>query len=167
MQEASDHGVLRLEFALREERDARPVAGIVTPESADPMFALPTALIRGALSSYRDAAGYRATHNFHDDRPAQCWLDADDPQRRAWIERELSVVAPEIGFQAGDVRVHDVQFDVRVVLEADGQLEGPERPRKLMLIERALKDRVYARLEVFLEEVKDKNKLRRLAVVGG
>lgn len=167
VQEASDHAAARLELGLRSRRDERPVPGIVLPGAAHPMFALPIALVRTALAQYREAAGYRAVHNFHDDRPAERWLQAEDAQRRSWLSEALDAAAEELGYDRGDAQVHEIQYDVRVVLTVGGRIAGEHKPRQLLRIEHALRDRVDPRLEVFVEELKDRNKLRRLAVVGG
>jgi hypothetical protein len=55
-----------------------------------------------------------------------------------------------------------IEFDVRLVFRAAPNLE---LPRLTMALERAIRHDIDPRLEVYLEEIRDRNKLRRLAIV--
>jgi len=48
--ECADHAVIRLEHRLRDRAHPRPVAGIVTPESVDPIFVPLTGAVRELLA---------------------------------------------------------------------------------------------------------------------
>ena len=52
-----------------------------------------------------------------------------------------------------------------MVLAVDPQLSSVDQRHALLTFERALQDGVDPRLEIHAEERKDRNKLRRLAVV--
>lgn len=153
IQEAADHGVIRLEYELRDKTMERPVAGVVTPEAADASFLLPLALVRGALGDYRSKTGYGETENTYDPQPSAPWMSMDGEARRKFLDGAIR----EIGYSAKDVVVTAIEFDVRVVVE----LAVADKQRCLMALEAGIKDKVDARLELFLEEIKDINKLRR------
>jgi hypothetical protein len=165
--EAADHGALRLEHALRERANARPVPGIVTPLAAHSMFELPQQLLRDALADYRRLTGFDSVDNHYDLRPGPAWLRASHDQRVLMLELALSELAPVLGISAGDVRVTSIRYDVRVELGLSPSLPHHDKPQLVMQLERELKARVDPRLEVYVEELRDKNKLRRLAVVEG
>lgn len=161
--EASDHGAIRLEYTLRGAGAPRPVAGIVTPFSTDRAFALPNALIRRALERYREACAYRDTRNAYDLEPAAVWLSLDDAQRRQQLSSLFDAVAGKLGLPAGGVVVQDIDYEVRVTVEFQGDLRGADKQHILMALERAMKDSIDQRLELFQGELKDSNTIRRLS----
>jgi hypothetical protein len=147
--EAAQHGVIHLEAALRAP-GTRPVAGIVTPRAAHPMFALPTALIRAALATYRARTGYAERTNQHDPGPGPAWRAASPAERAA----RIAAVVAEAG---GDFTLIAIEHEVRLVFAAPGA-----SPDRLFDLEARIRRAVDARLEVYAEERKDRNKLRKL-----
>ncbi len=162
IQEASDHGAIRLEFVLRDKA-AIPVPGVVTPGGADPAFRNAEAWLRRAMAAYREQTGYDAIDNDFDAGPAAAWRALP---RRARIDRVMSAcaeVCQAAGWPEDAVAVADIEYDVRVVVELRGPLASGDRQAQLMHLERAIKDRVDARLELYLAELSDANVLRRLS----
>lgn len=167
LQEASDHGVIRLEYALRDRSAAaRPVVGVITPEAADPAFRLPLRLVRTALADYRHKTGYAGINNTFDLPPSTEWLALPDGERRQRIEAAIRKAAPASGFAADDVEIVAIEYDVRVVVRLKESLDGANKQSHMMAIERAIKDTVEPRLELFQEDLKDANVLRRLSEQG-
>lgn len=163
--EACYHGAIRLEHRLRPAPSARALPGIVLPRAAHPRFALAETLLRAALEQYRALTGYRETSSHYDDRPARSWLDASSDERQARLESALAAALPSLGLAPGDVSVAGVRHDVRVELAFGEAWRRFDQPQLVRELEAALRERVDARLEVYVEELRDKNKLRRLAVV--
>ena len=164
--EASDHGVIRLEDALRDRALTPPVPGIITPEAAHPMFLLPLRLIRGALAEYRKLTGFSSSKNEHDPRPGASWMSATPDLRIELVMSALEQALPAFRLSRDDVHVAAIRHDVRVELRFSESWKGTDQQNIVMSLERELKARVDSRLEVYVEERKDKNKIRRLAVVG-
>jgi hypothetical protein len=165
--EAAQHGVILLEHHLRDRTQPPPVAGVITPAAAHPIFELPTRLIRAALASYRACTGYQEIENRHDAPLAESWRQASGEQRRAQLELPLQRCRAQLGLCGPQLQVRAVEHDVRVVLALDPQLAAGEQRRALLVCERAFQEAIDPRLEVYAEERKDRNKLRRLAVVEG
>ncbi len=163
IQEASDHGVIRLEADLRDSAMQLPVPGIVVPESADPAFALPLKLVRDALRAYRERFGYQETDNEFDPGPSPEWRSLGDVDRRARLDRALADICREYGFAPGNVAVTAIEHDVRVVIDLTGDLASGDKQSHMMTLEAGLKNMVDDRIELFLEELTDENKLRRLS----
>lgn len=159
--EAAGHGMIRVEFALRPEIDRRPVDGVVTPEAADPAFAVGNALLRGVLADYRRQTGFAELYNDFDPGPGPAWMAADEAERRRMIRDALAAD----GFSVDDIDIVAIEYDVRVVVALDGDSTA-EPARSLVALERSVKNRVDGRLELFLTEVKDSNKIRRLSEQG-
>lgn len=163
--EACFHGALRLEHRLRPQATERPVSGIVLPRAVHPHFALAEDLLRGALAHYRSLSGFDVTRSQHDDRPRSAWLAASPDERKARLEAALARILPGFGLAASDVTVVSIRYDVRVELGLSEAWKKLDQPRLVLALERELQASVDPRLEVYVQELKDKNQLRRLALV--
>jgi hypothetical protein len=162
--EASYHGALRLEHRLRPTA-ARPLSGIVLPRAVHPHFGLVEDLLRGALANYRELSGFDVVRGQYDDRPRAEWLSASFDERKRRLELALAQILPTFGLEAADVGVASIRYDVRVELGLSEAWKKLDQPRLVMQLERELHARVDPRLEVYVQELKDKNQLRRLALV--
>ena len=162
------HGVIRLEADLRDPAIPPPVPGIVLPQNADPIFALPLRLVR----ALRDVVGplhlAPSQRGQWEDRPAPAWLSLT---RAEQIERLHAALADAIRALAIDVPppvVVDVKDGFRVVIAppaADHRLAlGPA----LMKIERAVQSTLDSRLELLFETAADRNhRAERLIKIPG
>ena len=155
--EAADHGAIRLEYLLRGHAP-RPRPGIVIPETVEPAFRFVSTLLRALLADYRGKTGYRDKTNTYDTMPDSRWLQADDAARRAQLAEAFS----RAGFQLADVIIVAIEFDVRVVISLN-ETAVKDPAHALAILERHMKHFVDGRLELFLSELKDTNKLRRLS----
>lgn len=162
--DAADHAVQRLEFALRDHWSHRPVAGIVTPRAADPCFELPLALIRRALADYRTRTGYAERTSTYDPGPSAAWKSLGTAEQRAAVRTVLERFSAERGGAPDDVELLSIEFDVRLVLRVDEHMTARGGAGVVLDIERALRDAIDPRLEVVLEEYRDRNRKRRLAL---
>ena len=163
--EACFHGALRLEHRLRPQATERPVSGIVLPRAVHAHFALAEDLLRGVLASYRSLSGFDATRLQHDDRPRSAWLASSADERKARLEAAFVDILPGFGLAASDVALVSIRYDVRVELGLSEAWKRLDQPRLVLALERELQARVDPRLEVYVQELKDKNQLRRLALV--
>ena len=155
--EAADHGAIKLEYLLRGDAP-RPRPGIIIPETIDPAFRFVSALLRALLADYRGKAGFRDRANTFDVPPGPRWMEANDIVRRT----QLSAAFALAGFATDDVTVVAIEHDVRVVVSLGGML-AKDPAHALAVLERRMKQHVDGRLELFMQEVKDSNRLRRLS----
>jgi hypothetical protein len=160
--ECADHAVVRLEHRLRDQAQPRPVAGIVTPESADPAFAPLTAAVRELLVEYRRRTGYAETDNRFDPEPAAAWRALDPEQRVARLQAGLDALATGHGLRPGDVICTRIDRNTRATVEFRADLPAQRKARLMMTLERGLKDTVEGTVHLYQEEMHDKNKIRRL-----
>lgn len=163
IQEAGDHGVIRLEFDLRDKSMQRPLAGIVMADAADAAFLLPLKLVRDALEDYRHKTGYMSTDSTYDPGPSEAWKAMADDERRRRLVAAVAEIAEKNNFPAEDVQVTAIEHNVRIVIRFNGALEQADKQHCLMILEAGIKNIVDGRLELFQEEIKDSNKLRRLS----
>jgi hypothetical protein len=165
-QEVSDHGTLRLEQALRDSASTRPVSGVLSPEAADPAFVLPTGLIRAAMADFRMKSDYRKFDNSYDPGLTTEWRKLSSDQKLQKIRLCLAQTAQGLGGHFEDAQLVELEYDVRVVVRLAGALGAGDKQRHLFALERALKKDVEPRIELYLEELKDRNAIRRLSEKG-
>jgi hypothetical protein len=163
--EACYHGALRLEHRLRPAGAPRPLSGIMLPRAVHPHFVLVDELLRQLLASYRALSGFDVVRGQYDDRPRPEWLAAGPEERKQRLQVALCQLLPGLGLDPSDVSVVSLRYDVRVELGLSEAWKKLDQPRLVMALERELQARVDPRLEVYVQELKDKNSLRRLALV--
>src|SRR5205823_6303227 len=81
VQEARDHAVIKLEFALRDPRHPHPISGIVLPQNADPIFRVPSRLINRLFEDYKTSTKYQPAMNFFDPGPRAVWAALSSAER--------------------------------------------------------------------------------------
>jgi len=160
--ECADHAVIRLEHRLRDRGRPRPVAGIVTPESVDRVFAPLTATVRGLLAEYRRRTGYADTENRFDPEPGAAWKALSPEQRLARLQAALDDLVAAWGLTRGDVVCTRLDLRGRATVEFRAELPAEKKAWMMMDLERGLKETVEPVLHLYQEEMHDKNKLRRL-----
>ena len=163
IQEARDHAVVRVEYALRDPQQRHFVSGIVLPQNADPIFRLPSALINRLFSDYQTSTGYREQANFFDPGPSPAWAALSPDQRKERVTAALTAAAPALGLRAGDAQVVDCHHAYAATVRFGDDLPIPQKRVLALALERVLREYCDRRLEVFCEEKKDLSKLRRLS----
>ena len=156
IQECNDHAVIRLEYHLRDHSQPAPMPGIVTPQNADPAFALPLHLVRNLLGCYRKKTGYQDTENFYDQPASAGWRALSREERLARVRTAIENHPAGRGVQV-------LGFEVvnRVIVDFDGSI-GDTKQEKLMELEFHLKQIVESTLQLYLQPEVDQNKIRRI-----
>ena len=162
MQEVADHGGHHVVARLRDPDCASTVRGILTPWNADPLFHLPIRLLRAAHADYRAGHETRSVENFWNPTISKAWLRLDEAAQIARLESILSGFLVENGLEAGDARVVGVENNIRIVLAFAESVAYDRKPPLLMDFERRVRAATGDRFEVFAEEMKDSNRIRRL-----
>ena len=162
--EAADHGVARLEFALRGGYSKRSVQGIVLPGTVDQRFALLQAVIRNILSEYRRIASYSNVSNDYDIGPSDFWLDCSDQERKHQLQAVYASILGKMGLSSTEIEILDIEYDVRVLVRLSGQLAKLETDKQALLmdLEQAMAEQIDERLELYLEPIRDISTLRRM-----
>jgi len=134
-------------------------AGIVTPENADPTFALPTALVRGLLVEYRRKTEYRSIENQYDQPISEAWRKLSQTQRVQKIQEIIERLTVGEG-----VHLSGWKHPTRRGRIPRG-LTGAAKQERLMKLEDELKRQIEPTLQLFVEPKVDENKIRRLKEV--
>lgn len=133
--EVRDHGVLRLEHALRDPKEAPPVPGLVTPHNADPLLRRLWELV---------ARIPRAGESPWEPAPSGPWH---------WerVEAALEECLEEMGLSPRDFSLEEIRGGHRFFLAGSG--DGA----RLLELERRLRAKTDGGVEVFLKGREDRN----------
>lgn len=155
LQECADHALIAVEHALRDPSLSPPVAGLVTPENADPAFALPQSLVRAILDEYRSRTGRTETANFYDHPISERWARTSTQERTASLQRAL-----EAQGMTGQVELVGMDGPKRVVVRFPNDLSSAAKQALLVRLEGALRQTVEPTLHVVAQVKADVNILR-------
>jgi hypothetical protein len=150
--------VIRLEARLRDRESPAPVAGLLTPRNADPVFARPLKMLRTAYRDWLAQSGEKLGWNFWDDSPAPAWLrlSPDDKLRRS--KAAVADGCRALGLADSGVEVLEVLNDCRLVLAATPATLKPEFAPGMLKLEGLVKRTLDHRIELQLESLEDRNR---------
>ncbi len=159
LQEAAEHGALRLEQKLRAPGMPLPVAGILTPDNADPIFKVPNQLIREIFLARVEKTGVVPQKNFWSEPIPKSWL-------ALFLEQKISAISSVVkqrleahGLPLDALTVYELKNETRLTLDENQKVVGSF----LLELERELHARLGVQVEVLLAERQDKNKPREKA----
>ena len=155
IQDASDHALIDMEYALFGRERRRGAGGIVMPENVSSAFELPARLIRGLMRGYRARTGYQEIRNYHDAAASPQWRRLAEGDRIAQIQQAID--EHPAGGKVKVVRLEGLQ---RFIVEFDDSV--PAATSCLLNLEKWVKDKVEPTLQLYLQPQPDQNKLRRL-----
>jgi len=162
IQEARDHAVIRLEFALRAPGQKHAISGIVLPQNADPLFRLPSALVNRLFDDYGTSTGYQRKPNFFDAGPREVWIKMSPEDREQKLTAAVASARSSLDLQADDVYIVECKHAYAVTVRFGDRLGIPAKRRLALALERVVREKCDPRLELFCEEKKDLSKLRRM-----
>jgi hypothetical protein len=155
IQECADHAVIAVERELRDPAVAPPVRGLLTPENADPSFALLQSLVRRLRTDYAEKTGFVSTVNFYDARPSEPWRRLSDDQRMEKLNEALG----KWGW-AGRLRILEIAEQKRVVVGFSGNLTSGEQQEALVKLEEKLRHELEPTLQLLTQAKSDTNVVR-------
>jgi hypothetical protein len=154
--ECRDHAAIRLEHELRDHSLPRPVPGILMPENADPMFALPARLVRDLFAAYCQKTGLAESNNQYDPPVSDRWNALSLEQRIGWLQE-----AADCHLAGQGVTILRMDSPKRVVLAVKKEASASASPSQLMALEDHLQRSVEPTLQVSVEPKVDQSRFRR------
>lgn len=162
LQEAADHGTIHTCERLREAVAEPLVEGIHTPRALGAAFARCDRLIRSILAQYRSATGDQETRNFWNPALSQDWRLKTIEQRMEILRPIMEDFCTSQGGARSDMWIARIEKMRRVVIDFDNAVDSARKPALLRGLERAIRHATGERLELYMEELKDNNGIRRL-----
>lgn len=167
IQDAGDHGAILAIHHLYAAAGRPKVSGILLPSNCGRTFADIAELLHRLRSSYNSLTGTGASANTFDTPPAAAWLALSSAQRQAEVGRALSDFCARQGIAADTLRAERIDDDLlghpsRIVVAIESPASTDNVAALLRALERHLKSAVDSKLHLYLEPVKDRNRIRRL-----
>lgn len=166
IREVLDHGVERTEFQLRKARELRPISGIVLPNNAHSAFGKLKELVTALRPQcQRFEQSWSESYNEYDAGAGPRWRSLDEKSRTREVNRVFSEFQARHQSQIQALSLVRIVGDVRIHASLSTNTRSDQNAVFVARIEEELRDQLDSRLEVFLEQKRDQNKLRRLSVV--
>ncbi len=165
--DAADHGPINAMAALRDGDAARPVAGILHPVNADPAFVPLSRMAHHLRDAYRERSGMADRRNEFDPPPDARWLALTDAEREERLAAGIIAFLDGIGRSRDSISLLRLDDDlngrpVRAVVSFAAAVTAGEKPDLMRALERHVKRSVEGRVQLYHEQRKDENAIRRL-----
>lgn len=165
--DAADHGPINAMAALSEAGAARPVPGILHPVNADPAFIPVLRMAHQLRAAYQAQSGMADRRNEFDPPPGAQWLALTGARREERVAAGISAFIDRTGRSAEAVSLLRLDDDlhgqpVRALIFFGETVAAGEKPDLIRALERHLKQTVEAKLQLYHEQRKDENAIRRL-----
>ncbi len=168
IQEAADHGLIKLEHEFRLKPGERGVKGIVNLFNYAPMFDLPRILLRDLYETYVKKTGYRPGDNFYHPSVSQKWKAVPDQEKAAAISGVFAQLLQKKGTPYSglplELHVMGIELHHKLNIGIQGDVSPAARAKLFMDFETELRQELDPSMEVFSQNVKDHNAIRRLKV---
>lgn len=159
LQEAADHGVI---YVAAQSPLAAKVVGIRTPQNAGPPFAFAQQLIRRAFAAAQVQSQVEYRENrWYVDADAN-WLAKSEAEQASILKPIVARFLHAKGKSDDDLWISCIERDTRVTVAFGTSVHYATKPGLLMDLERRLRAETGEPLELFMEEMKDANRIRRL-----
>jgi hypothetical protein len=160
LQEAADHGALYTATSLPD--DCAPVEGIRTPRNAGPAFALAERLIRDIHAAARERFTATSRDNNWYPGPSAAWLAKSEVEQAALIKPFIADAMRGCGLPVDDAWISRIERGRRLTIAFADTVSYTLKPGLMMGLERRLRREMGEPLEIFMEDMKDANAIRRL-----
>ncbi len=151
LEEARGHGPLTLEYRLRDPEEAPPVAGLVTPENADPVFLELIELVRRFPKSDLRRPWTPPV--------AASWKAKPMEARKEILLASLNTELKDLGYAGPPVDLFLAPGNDRWLISFGDHHPAPPNFFMLLLsLERNVRARTGTQVELFLEGKEDRNR---------
>lgn len=162
IQEAAEHGAIYALHRIKDPGMLGPVKGILLPGNGIPILALPCRLVREIAANYCRNTGAKFDWNFYDRPFSLRWQALPRTDKLAEIAGLTARFRCAHGLGDQDIEILEIDKHDRLVVTFSDQVPIARKPELMMDLERDIRQRTGERIELFLEVVKDRSRLRRL-----
>ncbi|TSA57401.1 MAG: hypothetical protein D4R39_02430 [Methylophilaceae bacterium] len=163
LREATEHSAVYAVKALISNGILRRPPGIALPSAMGQELALADILI-GKIRQEAWAVGLLAGDgwNFEDRGLSQQWTGKGGKEKVAEIRAQLKKFLLDRGDSADSISISEIDRYDRINVHFSETVPISKKPKMLMDFESYIRDCIGERLEVFVTEMKDMNRIRRL-----
>jgi hypothetical protein len=161
IQEIADHGVIYLEEKIRTLSNIKVNSGIILPQQAGEYFNLLNNVVRKIFIKYKDKNKLVFDINRNYFKISNEWKNLPEDQKLIKIKKVLEdFIKENSNLSPESISVNKIENNFRINLDVDKDFSKLQSKKNLLLeIEKKLKT-LDQTIEVFIEEILDKNKLR-------
>ena len=160
IQEAAEHSVIYLEEKIRIENNQLIKSGIILPSHAGTYFDNLNQIIREIFNEYVKKNEIKFGINKNYFKKSYHWINLSEEEKIQKIDSVLNAVSQKYGLVNQSIIVQSIDSNFKVNLGVDKNFKDLQLKKNILLeIEIKLK-KLDDTLEVFVDEVLDKNKLR-------
>ena len=161
IQEIADHGVIYLEEKIRTSSNIKVNSGIILPQQAGEYFNLLNNVVRKIFIKYKDKNKLVFDINRNYFKISNEWKNLPEDQKLIKIKKVLEdFIKENSNLSPESISVNKIENNFMINLDVDKDFSKLQSKKNLLLeIEKKLKT-LDQTIEVFIEEILDKNKLR-------
>ena len=159
IQEASEHGMIYVEYGMRDTKFESPVKGLLNCENGDPIFNIGKFLIRDCYRQFQQTKATDSSKNFWYPSANESWVSKSFEEKKEMIQGAINDAQALYKFFDLRFEVLEIQQETRVVVSvSSGRMNSSQMGHAVMKVELELKKHVEPQLELILESTEDRNK---------
>jgi hypothetical protein len=165
IQEAAEHGLIYLEYAIRPNDIIKNIKGIILPNKIGGFFFDIDQCVKKIYAKIKKQYNFEDFINKEYFNSSDEWNALSHETKIKKLNKVLSEkIIPALKISNQDIAIHNIEFDTRIIIIISDGLEKKNHGdiNYMMKIENFFKFYVDKRLELFITEKKDENKLRHL-----
>ena len=157
--EAYEHGVIYLEYILRDKKIYNKLNGVITGVVLSKTFEIPKILINNIWKNYKDRNAVESK-NYYDLQPSDHWIKLSTNTKIDMINSCLNEFE-KINNIKNHLKFYELNKDnIRITIEFLTNKNDIVKAQLLLNFEKYVRKKLDKRLEIFYKELKDINKLR-------
>lgn len=171
-QEFFEHGMLKVMHKLVEETKNFKIDGILLANNLGPEFVEINNLIASTKSKFQEYSNLMLDDynniNFYDTPPKEIWLKKTKADREkslfetiSFFEKNNNLQEKSISFLKIDNDLNNWPIRIYVSIDED-KIKILSKPKYIRELEEFLRKKLDNKLQIYYEESKDQNKIRRL-----
>ncbi len=160
-QEVAEHSVIYLENFFRPKNFKYKIKGIILPYFGGSVFQDLNDSVRNLFRKYQlNKNNKKVINKYYPDLSAS-WKNLSNSEKIKTIRNIIDECKEIFQLNKNDLEYSKLELDFRVILDISDNLEKKLKVRNYLIeIEEIMKNRIDHRLELFVIEIHDKNKLR-------
>lgn len=161
IQEAAEHSAIYIEYLFRPKNFNKKIKGIILPDLCGKIFQRLNNCIREIMNDYQNKSGYKKNVN-------KFYVDISNNWKKKSYENKIEIIKNNIKkcisqflLEPGDIIFHKLEMDFRIILNLSVDFKKKLENRNYLIeIEEIMKKNIDNRIELFIIEIEDLNKLR-------
>ena len=163
IQEAAEHGTIYLEYLIRPNDINNKIKGIILPKKVGGIFFDLHKCINKIYVKIKQKYNFKDLINKEYPALSNEWLSLSYEEKLNKLKNCLSEkIIPSLKLTKNDIIVYSIEHNVRIIIKISKEFEekNNRETNYIIKVENIFKNYIDSRLELFIVEKKDDNKLR-------